>query len=618
MRSLSGWARRPRQSLPDAMVAVLTVAGIIGAVSLAALLGFVIAPSFDRLEDQSVRAAMERVERRLDGFAERAEGIARDHASMAGAGLSASREALPVRLARTVYADHRIEGSAYRRAGEATWHIAWQHPDTARQQVATRAALAAILSRLDLARWTGREGSAHFYTRLGDRIAAIGVARIPDPVGRGDDASYVALVHLLTPQRLGHMIDRPARIDLRSPADRSMATWSRRSVSVSIPIRGPDGGAVATAAFTTPRELALLGRRTMLLAIAGSILLLVFMLVLLRRAISQLVLAPLGQIEQHMQRVRMSGVLMPFNARAGRDDEIGSLGRSFNAMLSQLKGLREQNEIQSFALGRSESAVAVLHNVRNALAPLGTILSHGAGRTPSADPALLDRALRELGDANVPPGRRTRLVAFVRAAIEAEALARDRVREQLEIGRDAMRQTLEIIGTQQARANERPQRERCDMAEILANNATIARYAQDVAIAIDVPTGPVPVLANRVILSQVVGNLFANAVEAIVATGREAGHIQVEVEANPVGQVVTRIVDDGEGFDPAVQARLFQPGYSMRKDKSGGLGLHWCANSMAAMGGGLELRSEGEGKGATAILILDPVRDEAIVTARAA
>ena len=47
---------------------------------------------------------------------------------------------------------------------------------------------------------------------------------------------------------------------------------------------------------------------------------------------------------------------------------------SFNAMLRQLKDLREQIEVQSFALGRSESAVAVMHNVRNALNPISTIL----------------------------------------------------------------------------------------------------------------------------------------------------------------------------------------------------------------------------------------------------
>ncbi|MDQ2879195.1 MAG: histidine kinase, partial [Pseudomonadota bacterium] len=51
--------------------------------------------------------------------------------------------------------------------------------------------------------------------------------------------------------------------------------------------------------------------------------------------------------------------------------------------------------------------------------------------------------------------------------------------------------------------------------------------------------------------------------------------------------------------------QLFQRGFSTRAHKSGGLGLHWCANSMLAMGGSLALESEGAGRGAVAVLTLD-------------
>ncbi|MFX6182825.1 HAMP domain-containing protein, partial [Acinetobacter baumannii] len=77
-----------------------------------------------------------------------------------------------------------------------------------------------------------------------------------------------------------------------------------------------------------------------------------------------------------MQSVTASGSLSPLD-QAPRADEIGSLGRSFNSMLHHLKDLREQVEVQSFALGKSESAVAVMHNVRNALSPISTIISRG-------------------------------------------------------------------------------------------------------------------------------------------------------------------------------------------------------------------------------------------------
>mgnify|MGYP002526077392 CR=1 FL=1 len=68
--------------------------------------------------------------------------------------------------------------------------------------------------------------------------------------------------------------------------------------------------------------------------------------------------------------------------------------------------------------------------------------------------------------------------------------------------------------------------------------------------------------------------------------------------------VTVTIADNGEGFDPLDAPMLFQAGYSTRKAKSGGLGLHWCANWMAAMGGALRLESEGPGLGARAILTL--------------
>ena len=145
----------------------------------------------------------------------------------------------------------------------------------------------------------------------------------------------------------------------------------------------------------------------------------------------------------------------------------------------------------------------------------------------------------------------------------------------------------------------------CDVTEIVAQNATIARYSGRTSIAFSFPAHPAPVLANRVILSQVIGNLFANAAEAVGAAGRTSGAITVTVDDEGEAAVI-RIRDDGEGFDPDVAATLFQRGFSTRAHKSGGLGLHWCANSMTAMEGRLTLHSDGRGRGAVAILTLRP------------
>jgi two-component system OmpR family sensor kinase len=224
---------------------------------------------------------------------------------------------------------------------------------------------------------------------------------------------------------------------------------------------------------------------------------------------------------------------------------------------------------------------------------------------------MLERAVAELTREDLPSARRDKLVAFLSAAIEAEANDRARRRGELEVGREAMAHVLEIIGAQQRAAHERPDLEVCDVSEILARNATIARYSGDLSIAFSFPAKPHRVMASRVILSQVIGNLLGNAAEAIAAKGARSGTITATITEEG-GETRIAIRDDGEGFEPANAPTFFQRGFSTREHKSGGLGLHWCANAMGAMQGALRLESEGRGRGAVAVLTLAAVEDEVL------
>jgi signal transduction histidine kinase len=445
--------------------------------------------------------------------------------------------------------------------------------------------------------------SGHFYIRLGKVVAAIGVAKVRKSDGTGVPRGYVVMARRITSEQLAKLLQVPARLDLDG-AGGALVTTSSTTMQIAVPVTGAEGRPVAVASFVVPRDVSQLGRHMLWLAVLGSTILLALVLAVLSQMFSLLVLKPLGLVEGHMQRVRNSGALTLLPEDAGRRDEIASLGRSFNAMLVQLKELREQVEAQGFELGRSESAVAVMHNVRNALNPVSTILSTGIGQGAPVDRALIERALAELSAADVAPERREKLVSFVAAAIDAEDRQREDRSRQLEIGRDAMRQVLEIIGAQQRLAHERPPLEECDATQIIAQNATIARHSgKGASIAFNFPAKKYPVMANRVLLSQVVGNLFSNAAEAISAAGG-SGSINVTIAETSDGRVEIAIHDTGEGFDPGGTPQLFQRGFSTRQHKSGGFGLHWCANSVAAMEGSLSLESDGVGRGATARLVL--------------
>lgn len=593
--------RLPR-SLGAKLVLILTGVGLLGAAALTLLLATVITPNFNRLERDAVAAHVRRTQAVVADLAAKVESAVRDYGDWNSSwdymvAPSAAFEQESFSTLAMVNLD--VNGMAYVRPDRSVVIARWI--DVAREADVPpmRAALVGAIARLDFEKTLHGRSSAGFYLRLGDSLAAVGIARVRRSDGSGTPRGYVLMARTLTAAQLSTLLQLQA--SLAAPADDVTVTPAPSRTRIAVPIPGADGHAVASAAYAIPRDLSTLGKRMLVLAVLASSLLLAVVLLVLRRMITRTVLRPLHRVERHMGVVRTSGDL-GLLTEAPRDDEIGSLVTSFNSMLRQLKDLREQLEVQSFTLGRSESAVAVMHNVRNALNPVTTVLSQGMDRAP-VDRVTIDRALAELSDPALPPERRAKLTAFLAAAFDAIERERTDRSAQLGIGREALRHVLEIIGEQQEAAHERPALGTCDISDIVAQNATIARYSGENSIAFSFPSRPCWVRANRVILSQVIGNLFANAAEAIAATGRGGGSIAVSVQ--PSGdQVEVVIRDDGEGFDAGVAPTLFQRGFSTRAHKSGGLGLHWCANSMQAMEGALALQSDGKGRGARAVLTL--------------
>ena len=104
----------------------------------------------------------------------------------------------------------------------------------------------------------------------------------------------------------------------------------------------------------------------LLLAVAGSTLLLSIVLLVRRRVIARLVLGPLQRVERHMQRVRASGSMALFEDD-GRRDAFGSLGRRLNAIPPQLQDLRSKIHVQDLAPRCIGTPVGDKPHVRTAL-----------------------------------------------------------------------------------------------------------------------------------------------------------------------------------------------------------------------------------------------------------
>ncbi|MGB7906166.1 MAG: ATP-binding protein, partial [Steroidobacteraceae bacterium] len=130
------------------------------------------------------------------------------------------------------------------------------------------------------------------------------------------------------------------------------------------------------------------------------------------------------------------------------------------------------------------------------------------------------------------------------------------------------------------------------------------------------------VCVARTTVQQVFQNLVINAAEAVRATGRERGVLRVEsgIEPGPAGASLhLRFTDDGVGIVAEHLGRVFEKGFSTKsRDTNSGIGLHWSANVVNALGGSIRAESAGAGCGACMHLVLPLHRPQAVELTKAA
>ncbi|MDZ7780625.1 MAG: HAMP domain-containing sensor histidine kinase [Gemmatimonadota bacterium] len=120
------------------------------------------------------------------------------------------------------------------------------------------------------------------------------------------------------------------------------------------------------------------------------------------------------------------------------------------------------------------------------------------------------------------------------------------------------------------------------------------------------------VVASAVRVEQILSNLLSNAVDAA-----PAGRGIVGVTLWRDGQdAVVEVADNGEGIDPELGDRIFEPFVSTKDTEQGtGLGLAICRRLALAMGGTLSARNHAEG-GAVFELRLPIAAEKADTAAR--
>lgn len=93
-----------------------------------------------------------------------------------------------------------------------------------------------------------------------------------------------------------------------------------------------------------------------------------------------------------------------------------------------------------------------------------------------------------------------------------------------------------------------------------------------------------PVLVDRVQLQQVLVNLLRNSLDAMASA--EESKITVKVAQNGADHIVVSVADNGPGFDPKIEANLFEP-FNTSKPDGMGIGLSVCRTIIESHGGNI-------------------------------
>ncbi len=591
--------------LDSKLAVILTVAGMIGFGTLFIALTAIISPSFSLLESQSVARHIERTRAALDEYSVRVETAVRDYAAWDDSYdyvIKPNQKFETDTLSVLAMTNLDINGMAYVKFDGSISISRWVDITAQVELPELTAIFSSHLRKLAAEPTLKSTESIRYYARIGDRVAAISAARVVKTDGSGTPIGFVVMAREISNNQLTELLQSDARLTLAARKPAALISMQPESVKIAVDILGLHRERIGQAQFSIDRDLVALGRDTLILSVACSAVVLMLVLFGMRTLMQRVVIAPMNSVERHMQRLSVSGELRPLD-RVYANDEIGSLVQNLNTMLRQQKDMREQLEIQSFQLGRTESAVGVMHNVRNGLNPISVILSRALSDAPAVPEADVDRALAEVANPQTDAVRRERLTQFLRLALTAQVTQFKKRNAEMETARECVQNVVNMIGEQQESAHHHIEIEPVEVTAIVEQNAALAKYsaAGDVRFVVE-QNGPVAT-ANRVLLSQVIGNLFSNAVEAIIAAERVAGLIEVSFgeEAN---QVLIKIRDNGHGFSTEMSVKLFERGFSTRRQKSGGLGLHWCSNALAMMSGRLAIESDGPGLGATATITL--------------
>jgi signal transduction histidine kinase len=447
-------------------------------------------------------------------------------------------------------------------------------------------------------------------------VMMIAASPVLDGSGGGPQRGMVMLGRLLSPAEI-------RRIGAQAQAQLSMAPASDALVSdqmtetedltqVYRSLNDVYGHPLMALRVDVPRRITQRGHAAIAYASAYLVGAAFVVLILLVLVLNRVVLWPLAQVTRHAVALGESEDL---SARLNfhGSDEIGQLAREFDRMVERVAETRRQLVDQSFQAGFAELAKGVLHNLGNAMTPIGVRLSGLRQRLNQAPTTEVEQATEELQRA-IPDGvRRADLEQFMRMACSELARTIRSAQEDVAV---LTRQTSIVqsaLSEQMRSTRNEHVVESVRLPELVAQSLEVVPDAcrQRLTIDTDESLRKVGVVqVTRTVLRLVLQNLIINASDAVRDAGRERGTLRVSAQIVRDGDSAAEYLhlqcqDNGVGITQGNLDRVFEKGFSTKsRGTNYGIGLHWCSNAISALGGRMWAASDGPGLGASLHLVL--------------
>jgi signal transduction histidine kinase len=270
---------------------------------------------------------------------------------------------------------------------------------------------------------------------------------------------------------------------------------------------------------------------------------------------------PMMELQDKIARVSL-GDMEARVSFSDRKDEIGDLGRDFNAMVAQLRASREEIErLHHTQMSRAEHfatlgelATGLAHEIRNPLAGIAGVI--------------------EIVSRDLPPNSPARLVI------------KDAKEEALQINRIL----TELLETARPKP---PQFRLADLSATAEHAVMFARQqaiTKRITVELDVE-GAIPLVEHDPSqINQVLLNLLLNAIQSMERPGAVRVTLQQDDDA-----VLISVSDEGKGIAPEHLPNIFRPFFTT-KGHGTGLGLSLARRIVESHGGHIDVTSQ-VGKG---------------------